>query len=182
MRIPACLHARTSAPLFLHAHARMLACAMSQDQQPVVDELVEKLLAARKANAGVNNQRQVLFAKFDQYIHSQEKVDLAATFAEYAAKIQGIPVTPGTNFAASFGHLAGGYDAQYYGYLFSDVYAVDCYESQFKGDIFSPQAGMAYRTKILQPGGSKDGMDMLRDFLGREPDTTPFLRSKGLEA
>jgi hypothetical protein len=32
--------------------------------------------------------------------------------------------------------------------LFSDVYAVDCYESQFQGDIFSPQAGMAYRTKV----------------------------------
>jgi hypothetical protein len=42
-----------------------------------VDELVEKLLAARKANAGVNNQRQVLFAKFDQHIHSQEKVCFA---------------------------------------------------------------------------------------------------------
>ena len=40
------------------------------------EELVEKLLAARKANAGVNNQRQVLFAKFDQHIHSQEKASL----------------------------------------------------------------------------------------------------------
>lgn len=92
-----------------------------------------------------------------------------------------MPMTPDTNFAASFGHLAGGYDAQYYGYLWSEVYAQDMYQTRFKANPFSADAGRAYRQHVLAPGGSRDAIDMITAFLGRKPNQDAFLRSKGLQ-
>ena len=64
----------------------------------------------------------------------------------------------GTFFPASFGHLLGGYDAGYYGYLWSKVYGDDMF-SRFAGRRASPtrRSAAAYRTAILERGGSRAG-------------------------
>lgn len=56
---------------------------------------------------------------------------------------------------ASFGHIAGGYESGYYGYLYSLVYAADIYYSLFKDDPMNVTNGIRYRDIILKPGGSK---------------------------
>ena len=47
--------------------------------------------------------------------------------------------------------------------------------------VLDPKAGAYYRDKILARGGSMDEMDMLKDYLGREPQLDAFLRHLGLE-
>jgi thimet oligopeptidase len=92
-----------------------------------------------------------------------------------------IPMTPGTAPEASFNHIfGGGYDAGYYGYLWSLVYAQDMF-SLFEGrGLLDPVLGRRYREQILEPGGSRDEAVSLRRFLGREPDEAAFLRHIGL--
>jgi Zn-dependent oligopeptidase len=85
----------------------------------------------------------------------------------------------GTMPQASFGHLMGGYDAGYYGYLWSEVFAQDMFTRFEKEGLLNPQTGKAYREWILEPGGEKPPMDLIKGFLNREPNSEAFLKGLG---
>ncbi|KAF8452697.1 hypothetical protein L210DRAFT_2052291 [Boletus edulis BED1] len=70
--------------------------------------------------------------------------------------VQGSEDKPGQG---TFGHIVGGYDAGYYGYTYSLVFAADMYARMvFKKASLDPALGRLYRDKILFVGGSRDDM------------------------
>jgi len=75
--------------------------------------------------------------------------------------------------------FSGGYSAGYYSYLWSEVLDADTF-NEFKktGDIFNPELAKKYRA-MLAAGGSKSGMDLYKNFLGRAPRIEPLLIKKG---
>ncbi len=151
--------------------------------------LIDSLIRSDKFQAGIFNLRQIFFGLFDLAIHSLrpgQSLPFSATsindlYGLMWNDIALIPKAEGTVPPASFGHLMGGYDSAYYGYLWSKVFSADMFASRFKAEgLENPKTGMAYRREILQPGGSRDGMESLRAFLGREPTQEAFLESIGL--
>lgn len=143
------------------------------------DELLKKMLAAKNVNSGLVHLRQLLFGSVDQLYHGKPPADTTAAYARLSKDVAMIPTSDGTHPEASFGHLMG-YDAGYYGYLWSKVYAEDMF-SRFKEEgVLNSVLGRRYRTEILERGSSRDEMDSLKAFLGREPNEDAFMESIGL--
>jgi thimet oligopeptidase len=95
-------------------------------------------------------------------------------------EVSGFPFLEGTHFQSGFGHLFG-YDAGYYGYLWSHVFGDDMFTRFEAAGLLDKAVGREYRERILEPGGSIDGDDMVLSFLGREPNSDAFLRGLGLD-
>ncbi|HVO19053.1 MAG TPA: M3 family metallopeptidase [Anaeromyxobacter sp.] len=145
-------------------------------------ETVRKLKEARAFDAGYRYTTQVLYATEDQVLHtSGAEVDPDAVDRELFAQIMGLEPVPGTHSLAAFWHLMAGYDAAYYGYLWSEVYARDMFSLFEKAGVLDPKLGRRYREIILEPGRSLEPEVLLRTFLGREPNSAAFLRGLGLE-
>ncbi|TPX58646.1 hypothetical protein SpCBS45565_g07930 [Spizellomyces sp. 'palustris'] len=150
---------------------------------PLPSNLIESLVKAKNVNAALLNLRQIFFGWFDFTLHTTPSGGMSTTdlWNKLREEVTLIPGTPDTWPAAAFGHIMGGYDAGYYGYLWSQVFSADMFFSRFKVEgVQNPATGLSYRNDILGPGGSRDGMDMLRNFLGREPRDEAFLKSIGL--
>ena len=77
--------------------------------------------------------------------------------------------------------LFSSYDAQYYGYMYSEVFSCDIFSVFAAQGIESTAVGRRYRDSILAPGGSRDSLEGLREFLGREPNDEAFLKHIGLK-
>ena len=151
-----------------------------ETDESIPSQLVNQLVAARDLNVSLLKLRQLLFGRIDMDLHNTlEEVDPARVLHD-RSEISMFPFHEGTYFLASFGHLMGGYDAGYYGYLWSEVFGDDMF-SRFEDEgVLSPEVGGEYRREILEPNGTKDAYDMLWAFLGREPDNSTFLKKLGI--
>lgn len=152
------------------------------ESKKLPDELLKNLLRLSQFNNGMNYTRQIYYAMLDQTLHtSDEDRDVVKVADDLCAEITGIPNPEGTQWIAGFGHLMGGYDAGYYGYLWSEVYAQDMFTKFEKNGLLNEEWGMRYRTMILEQGSSKDEMELIKTFLGREPNEEAFYRKIGIE-
>eukprot|EP00092_Neocalanus_flemingeri_P009866 GFUD01010635.1.p1 GENE.GFUD01010635.1~~GFUD01010635.1.p1 ORF type:complete len:787 (+),score=201.65 GFUD01010635.1:408-2768(+) len=152
-----------------------------EDESPIPADLLKNLVASKSANEGGKSLRQMYFATLDMMLHTRGQADTMQVAKDLYMDILGIERIDGTNIAANLGHLIG-YDAGYYGYMWSKVFSQDMFATRFAAEgILNPKTGMDYRNMILGPGGSLDGAEMLRNFLGRDPNQEAFLKSKGLE-
>ncbi|NNE44522.1 MAG: Zn-dependent oligopeptidase, partial [Gemmatimonadetes bacterium] len=142
-------------------------------------EMLDGMIAAKNLNSGITWLRQAFYASLDMTYHGPGAEKNTTEILTELHPICGFPNLEGTHMQAGFGHLFG-YDAAYYGYLWSKVYGDDMYTAFEENGILNPEVGMRYRQEIYEKGGTLDGLDLIRNFLGRDPNNQAFLRDLGL--
>jgi thimet oligopeptidase len=135
---------------------------------------VERLNAARRFGAGMQYARQHLYASFDMALYGERPRPALDAWREMeGATVLGF--VPGTNFPATFSHIAGGYAAGYYGYMWAEVIALDML-SAFGDSLLNPEVGMRFRREILGRGGEEPARVLTERFLGRPVNNEAFLK------
>ena len=148
--------------------------------EPIPTELVTRLTDARNLNVALFNLRQIFLGQIDLDVHNTLDVPDPLEVEITRAVLTTFAHQPGTFIMPSFGHLLGGYDAGYYGYLWAQVYGQDMFTAFSDRDILSSDVGMRYRRDILEPNGTIDAADLVVRFLGRDPSNQAFLQHLGI--
>ncbi|RZA13972.1 MAG: oligopeptidase A, partial [Proteobacteria bacterium] len=152
--------------------------------EPLPQDLLEKMLAAKNFQSGMQTLRQVEFSLIDMHLH----YDFDAHNGEVQALIDDVRrnfavITPPSfnRFLHSFSHIfAGGYAAGYYSYKWAEVLSADAFSKFEEDGVLNADTGRAFREAILARGGSQAPMVLFVDFRGREPSIDALLRHSGL--
>ena len=153
-----------------------------KNDEPLPEDLIEKMLKAKLLNKAIFIIRQIFFSKIDMTYHTVEKVeDPNKLWHDIYQEITGFKPIRSTKPASGFGHIMGGYAAGYYGYLWAKVYAQDMFSKFEETSPLDEETGYKYRKIVLAPGGGADEEELVIKFLGRKPNKKAFLRSLGIE-
>jgi len=140
---------------------------------PEVDEaLVKRLRAAHAFGRGIQYGRQHLYASYDMALFGEREVDPMQEWIRVESETPAGHVS-GTQFPGTFEHIVGGYGAGYYGYMWSEVLALDML-SVYGKNLMNPAVGRRFRELILSRGGQRPAGEMVREFLGRDPSPKAF--------
>ncbi len=131
----------------------------------------QKLDAARRYGQATAYARQWMLAKLDMELSERPRPPLEVW--KELERASPLGYIEGTRFPTSFTHIASGYAAGYYGYMWSLVIARDLL-SGFGNDLLDTRAGARYREAILGAGNEREETEMVRRFLGRDPNNQAF--------
>ena len=161
-----------------------------ETDEPLPQELFERMKAARRFLGGWQQMRQLSFGTVDLALHDDLAPRLRATTNAGGDELDAVQAETVMDFArdhflafapaaifaeshvlTSFTHLfAGGYDAGYYSYLWSEVLDAHAFTRFLDEGIFNRDTGRDYVESILTRGDSADPEELFREFMGRDPD------------
>ncbi|MEO8938659.1 MAG: M3 family metallopeptidase [Burkholderiaceae bacterium] len=150
--------------------------------------LVAKIEQSRRFNQGYLSTEYLAAALLDLEWHSRAadapRVDDVEAFEHATLQKYGLDLAqvPPRYKSSYFSHIwDGGYEANYYAYLWAEILADDGYQWFVEHGGMTRENGLHYRDTVLSQGGSKDAAQLYRDFRGRDPDVAPLIRKRGLQ-
>ncbi len=156
--------------------------------EPIPQELMDKILAAKNFNMGYNTLEYMASALLDLGYNTLSSDEAAAIddVIAFEAKVleeNGVAVDAiaprykSTYFAHVF---SGGYSAGYYAYLWSEMLAADAFAHMQNNGGLTRENGDNYREFILSKGNSNDLMTQYKKFRGGKPEVDALLIRRGL--
>ena len=89
--------------------------------------MCKKLNKSKNIGISLLTLRQVSFGLADQHLHGENFDDSLAEVEQSSQKVTTIAYPDDINHLAAFGHLLGGYDAAYYGYIWAEIIGDDLF-------------------------------------------------------
>lgn len=156
-----------------------------QTHEPLPDNMLKKMLAAKNFQSGMQMVRQLEFSLFDFRIHLEYDPEQGGRIYEIIGQVRdqvAVLIPPSFNrFAHGFAHIfAGGYGAGYYSYKWAEVLSSDAFSMFEENGIFDADTGQSFLSNILEKGGSQDAGELFVNFRGREPKIDALLRHSGI--
>ena len=156
-----------------------------QTSEPLPQQLLERMLAAKNYQSGMAMLRQIEFALFDFRLHIEfgtEKFKGEQALLDEVRREVAVMIPPKFNrFQNSFTHIfSGGYAAGYYSYKWAEVLSADAFSRFEKEGIFNAKTGTEFRDTVLAQGGVRPAAEIFKDFMGREPSVEALLRHCGI--
>ncbi|MBC7443651.1 MAG: M3 family metallopeptidase [Ramlibacter sp.] len=154
--------------------------------EPMPQDLVDRIRDSSAFNEGFSTSEYLAAALLDQAWHrigADEPVTDVAAFEAAALAAVGLdnPAVPTRYASTYFAHaFAGGYDAGYYSYIWSEVQDADAGEWFEENGGLTRANGDRFRSRLLGVGGSADPLSAYRDFRGRDAGIQPLLDRRGL--
>lgn len=156
-----------------------------QTNEPLPQDMLDKMLAAKNFQSAMQMIRQLEFSLFDFKMHAQyspEKGDEIQQVLNQVREDYAVIKAPEFNrFQHSFGHIfGGGYAAGYYSYKWAEVLSSDAFSRFEEEGIFNQSVGHDFLTNVLEMGGSNEPSELFKAFRGREPQIDALLRHSGI--
>jgi len=168
-----------------HPESLALIASHHETGEPLPEDLLNKLLAAKNFQSGMAMVRQLEFSLFDFRLHAEYSeaapIDPLAMHRQVREQIAVIRAPEFSRFPHAFSHIfAGGYAAGYYSYKWAEVLAADAFSLFEEKGIFDPGTGSSFLHNILEKGGSREPMELFMAFRGREPRVDALLKQSGI--
>jgi peptidyl-dipeptidase Dcp len=156
--------------------------------EPMPAALIDKVLTTAKFNQGFATTEYLAASLLDQAWHQltpDQVPDADGVLAFEAAALEASGVAldaiPPRYRSTYFSHIfSGGYSAGYYSYIWSEVLDADSVEWFKENGGLTRENGDHFRRTLLSWGGSRDAMELFKNFRGAEPNIAPLLERRGL--
>lgn len=156
-----------------------------QTGEKIPQEYITKIRDAANFQSGYQSDRQLSFGMVDLAWHSVT-TPMTGSVQEFEtlamAPTESFPAVDSSSFSTAFGHIfGGGYAAGYYSYKWAEVLDADAFSVFKEKGIFDAATARAFRTNILEKGGSEHPMVLYKRFRGQEPNVDALLKRSGLK-